>query len=165
MNCETKDIQSFSTFFNDYLHEDRENVQTCNSWNLRPLLIAGFVAFVLQHVVGKSFVDISSELIDLIDVVSFVWPFRIFKFDGFCRTFDGSLPKSHLPFHIFSCGFFSLSRTSDTNEYSPLFFDLSYLLFNFSFTSSVSFLLEFCSISSLVFFVLFPLFIDDFQLM
>lgn len=78
--------------------------QTCNSWNRRPLLMAGFVAFMLQHVVGKSFVDIFSELIDRIDVVSSVWPLRIFKLLGVCNAVagDANATKSHLPFHIFS---------------------------------------------------------------
>lgn len=64
-------------------------------------MIAGFVAVKEQQVVGTSAVDISSELIDRIDVVSFAWPLRMVRFVGTCNVFDdGSLAKSHLPFHM-----------------------------------------------------------------
>lgn len=81
------------------------NKHTCSNWNRRPLFEpTGFVAFELQHAVGKSLVDISSELTDRIDVVSVAGPLRIFKSFWFCiEPGGGSRPGLHFPFHIFFC--------------------------------------------------------------
>lgn len=74
---------------------------TCSNWNRRPLSIAGLVAFELQHAVGESLVEISSELMDLIEHVSLAEPFRMFKLFWFCiAPGGGSLAGLHFPFHI-----------------------------------------------------------------
>lgn len=93
---------------------------TCSNWKRRPLFIAGFVAFELQHAVGKSLVDISSELTDRIELTSVAGPLRIFKSFWFCiEPGGGSLPGLHFPFHMFFCfcflrlNIFTLSMVPD----------------------------------------------------
>lgn len=72
--------------------------------------MAGFVAFRLQQVVGRSAVEMSSELIDRIDVVSFAWPLRTARLVGICSVFDdASFVDSPLPFHMVKRHAFSFS--------------------------------------------------------
>lgn len=101
---------------NDY----DKGTHTCSNWKRRPLFIAGFVAFELQHAVGKSLVDISSELTDRIELTSVAGPLRIFKSFWFCiEPGGGSLPGLHFPFHMFFCfcflrlNIFTLSMVPD----------------------------------------------------